>query len=428
MRKFFCLIAILVFFAIGSVFAQTTQELRIGSFLSGNLSRSQEIWYSVRTTQTCILSVETESNIDTYLEAYTAQRVLITENDDGPNGLDARINLLAQANTTYLFKLRGLHSDVSGSFRILADSRPITELRIGSPVSGNITSGGEYIYSVRATQNGYLIVETSGDTDTYLTAYDENYNWLAEDDDGAGYPNARIRLQVSTGKNYIFAVKGFGDSGGAYRISAASQGYPAATALNVGSFLNGNIALNGEYWYSVRASQSGFITVETSGNTDTYLTAYDDGYNVIGYDDDSAGGGNARLRIQVAAGGTYYFQLRGYSSEITGSYRILANYQAFPTPTPITVGSFINGNIEYEGEIWYSVRTTRSGRLTVETSGSTDTVLDAYSSDYQHIDRNDDNEDLNARIGINNVSANTTYIFRLTSFGAGPFRIYAIME
>ncbi|MDR0463500.1 MAG: hypothetical protein LBG94_00115 [Treponema sp.] len=427
MRKFFCLIVILMFFAAGGVFAQTSQELRIGAFLSGNLSSGQEIWYSVRTTQACILTVFTESNIDTYLEVYDAQRNLITENDDGDD-LNAKLNILAQANTNYLFKLRGYSDSVTGSFRIFADSKTITELRIGSPVSGNITPSGEYWYSVRATQNGYLVVETSGDTDTYLTAYDGNFFWLAEDDDGAGYPNARIRLRVSAGNNYIFVLRGYENTSGAFRISAASQGYPPAASLNVGSFLNGNITSGGEYWYSVRATQSGFITVETSGNTDTYLEVFDESYNFITSDDDSAGGGNARIRIQAVAGRTYLFLLRGYSSDTTGSFRILSNYQAFPAPTPLAVGSFLNGYIDYEGEIWYSVRTARSGTLVVETSGSTDTVLEVYNNAYELIDRNDDNEDLNARIRINNVNANTTYIFKLTCFSSGNFRIYAFME
>ncbi|MCL2244915.1 MAG: hypothetical protein FWC03_10695, partial [Treponema sp.] len=341
MKKFLYMIGILVFFTAGSVFAQTTQELRIGSFLSGSIGQGQDVWYSVRATQAGVLTVFTESNIDTYLEAYDAQRNLITENDDGDD-LNAKINILTQANTTYLFKLRGYSESVTGSFRIFADSKAITELRIGSPVSGNISTGGENWYSIRAVQNGILIVETSGSTDTYLIAYDEFNNYITADDDSAGNGNAKVKIPVVSGKTYLIALRGNSNyAAGAYRIQVSSPAAPSALA--VGSFLNGNITQGGEYWYSVRAAQNGFIIIETSGNTDTYLEAYDENYNLIASDDDSAGNGNAKVRIQVSAGKTYTIALRGYSGVTTGAYRIQASVPA--APVVLNVGSFLNGSI-----------------------------------------------------------------------------------
>ena len=535
MRKFFSLIIILMFIAAGSVFAQNAQELRIGSFSSGNLRQGQEVWYSVRTTQAGVLSVETESSIDTYLEAYDAQRNLIREDDDSAGNYNARIELIVQANVTYFFKVRAYSRDDSGSFRVFAAIKPLAALRMGSAVNGNIAAGDIIWYSVQASQRGYLTIETSGAAnimtwiydenmellaygeagervrinavqgrtyyarlesigsgafritannqaypapvtlnigsslngtvapagenwysvrvtqnglltvqaasaiDTVLNAYDSNYNHLAYDDDSAGDLNPRIRIPVTAGNVYYFALKGLGtNTGGSFSISAST---PVFTPLTVGSFVNGYMENGRDFWYSVRATQSGYLIVETTGNVDTVLEAYDVNFNHLAFDDDGTGTYNAKIRIPVATGSIYHFLLRSNATTYvysendyasysygSGSFRILASSQPFPTPTPLNVGSFLNGNIGNEGEIWYSVRTTRSGHLTVETTGSTDTVLDAFASDYQHIERNDDNEDLNARIRINGVSANTTYIFRLTSFGPGPFRIYAIMD
>ncbi|MCL2245316.1 MAG: hypothetical protein FWC03_12760, partial [Treponema sp.] len=79
-------------------------------------------------------------------------------------------------------------------------------------------------------------------------------------------------------------------------------------------------------------------------------------------------------------------------------------------------------------EHWFSVRTTRAGQLTVYTTGSTDTMLAALTSDYQFIVEVDDYEDLNARVQIP-VQAGTT-IFRLKAYGSnsGPYRINASFE
>jgi len=442
-KNIVCLFIVFVLVSIGSLFAQTQaapQELRIGSFASGNFTAGQEIWYSVRSAQAGVLSVETDSAVDTFLEAYDAQRNFLTSDDDGAGYPNARIRLITQANTTYLFKFRAFSNETSGSYRIFAESKPITELRSGSAVNGNITSGGEYIYNVRAGQNGYITVETSGDTDTYLTAYDEFYNYITEDDDGTGTINARIRIRVVSGKNYIFALRGYGPTTtGAFRIQANSQGYPAPTVINIGSFVNGNISYGDDLWYSVRATQTGHLTVETtsSANYDyygdthklAYLEAYDDAYNILA-DDDGSMYPNNRIRMMVTAGKTYYFNLRGPDYDTSGAFRIFASFQPLPAPTTLAIGSFLSGNIESSGEYWYSIRPARSGKLIVETMGNTDTYLYAYDNLYVLITSNDDYVDQNARVEIN-ATANQTYIIMLrgySNYTTGPYRIFASIE
>jgi len=431
-RKFTGLFIIMLA-AAGILFAQQTQELRVNSFLSGNINPGQEIWFNVRPAQTGLFIIETDSTLDTYLEIYDAQRNFITSDDDSAGYPNARARFAVQANTNYLVKLRILNSDRGGSYIILADSKPMTELRSGAAVSGNIIYGQENWYNVRPNQSGYLIFETTGSTDTLLDAYDENFYFLASDDDSGDSLNARVRLQVAAGKTYFFAVKTYSEaSSGAYRVQTNVQAFPTPTALSVGSFLNGTISSGGEYWYSVRAVQNGYLTVETTGNTNTHLIHYTDNYEYVTENDDFWTGDvvnyNAKIRIEVKAGKTYYYLLKGSDESTSGAYRIFANYQPYPAPTALAAGSFISAYIEYGNETWYSVRTTRSGNLTVETTGSTDTVLDLYTDSYEHLERNDDNDDYNARIRINNVRANTTYLFRLTSFNNGSYRIFANME
>jgi hypothetical protein len=93
-----------------------------------------------------------------------------------------------------------------------------------------------------------------------------------------------------------------------------------------GSSVGGNISAGGEYWYSVRPANSGSITVETTGSTDTYMHAYNASGAELTSDDDSGQDYNARITISVSANQTYYFKVRGYSSSTSGSYSIVATF------------------------------------------------------------------------------------------------------
>ncbi|MCL2765068.1 MAG: hypothetical protein FWD40_07310 [Treponema sp.] len=311
-------------------FSQNPQELRISSFIDSTLRADQEIWYSVRATEAGILTVETTGDIDTYLEAYDSRRNLITEDDDSGDNLNAKIFILVERNTTYLFKLRGYSPDVTGRYRILASHKPIppmTTLRAGSSHNGNIVIGQDYWFSVRAAGNGVLTVETSGDTDTMLDVYNENFVLINSDDDSGEDLNARLEADVRSGKTYYFRLYAYGEESGPYRLTANFKSYPAPTQLNPGTFQNGNIAAGEHYWFSVRAPRRGRLIMETSGNIDTFLEAFTDSYEWIASDDDGGENYNARLEILAEANRTYLFRLRGYNREISGPYRIFSSIE-----------------------------------------------------------------------------------------------------
>ena len=157
------------------------------------------------------------------MEAYDARRNLIKEDDDGGDGYNAKIELIVSSGTVHFFKLRGYDEDERGLFRIFASHSPmppITELRPGSSQSGNIEIGKSYWFSVRPASNGVLTVETTGDTDTMLEVYNENFVFLDEDDDSGTDLNAKIVLNVRQGRTYYFILSAYDTDSGPYRISA----------------------------------------------------------------------------------------------------------------------------------------------------------------------------------------------------------------
>lgn len=334
-KKVIILIVLSLFLAVASIFAQNAQELRAGTFISGNLRPGQEIWYRVTPTEAGRLIVETTGSTDTYLEAFRIthgnEMDYITENDDGGEDFNARISLITTPGTTYMFLLRGFSSSTSGAYRIFASIEPMppmTTLRVGTFHNASIVSGDDYWFSVTPAESGTLIVETSGSTDTYMFAYDENFDYLDEDDDGGEGLNARISIDVIAGRTYFFNVMGYSDSvHGPYRIMATVRPYPTPTQLRFGTFLSGNITSGGEHWYSVRTTSRGTIVVETTGSTDTYMFVYNENYQLIDQDDDGGEGLNARIVLFSEANQTYIFRVRGFSTSVTGPFRIIASFE-----------------------------------------------------------------------------------------------------
>jgi len=207
-------------------------ELRVGSSLSGQISNGSEFTYMVRATANGTLVVETSGSIDTYMHAYNSSMREIDVNDDGGQGLNARIAVEVRANEVYYFKVRGYSNSVNGSFTVsatMAGSAPGAnpssasgrELRVGSSLSEQLNSNGEFLYTVRPTAGGTLVVETSGDLDTMMWAYDSNMRELdSNDDSGQGY-NARISLTVRANETYYFKVRGYNSStSGPFAVSA----------------------------------------------------------------------------------------------------------------------------------------------------------------------------------------------------------------
>ena len=334
-RIFFSFIIIFVFLMSANIFAQNAQELRPGSFVNGNLSAGQEIWYRITPNEAGILIVETTGSTDTYLEAYRVvrgtEREYITENDDGGADTNAKISIITQPGTSYMFLLSGYSAAITGAFRIFASIEPmpqITALRAGTFHNGNLTSGSNHWFSVVPSEGGLLTVETSGSTDTYLEAYDENFDILDEDDDGGEGLNARIVLDVKSGKTYYFNLRGYSSSEhGPYRLMANFKPYPTPVQLNIGTFQNVNISEGQEFWYSVRATRRGRLVVETMGSTDTYMFAYSDAYDILAFDDDGGEGTNARIELTVEANRTYIFRIRGYSPSTVGAFRVFASLE-----------------------------------------------------------------------------------------------------
>jgi hypothetical protein len=202
------------------------------------------------------------------------------------------------------------------------------ELRTGSWVSEKIREGEEQWFSVRAPGSGYIIVETAGDLDTCLDAYDAARNKIGEDDDGGDDYNARLEIYAEAGKTYLFKLNCFEeDESGVYRIRASFETIPPDTDRNTDRSRALTLKLGEPNQVYLRSQSESrwfrydiprpetLFTVQTRGNLDTVLSLYDAGGNHIEEDDDSGEGENALISERLGPG-TVYIQVREYDGNM----------------------------------------------------------------------------------------------------------------
>ena len=91
-----------------------------------------------------------------------------------------------------------------------------------------------------------------------------------------------------------------------------------ATPVDLGSATAGSLSEGDEDYFVIEMSDSGTLTVYTTGSTDTYGAILDSSGNVLDEDDDGDKGFNFRVSTSVSAG-TYYIRVEGWE---TGDYTL----------------------------------------------------------------------------------------------------------
>jgi hypothetical protein len=197
------------------------------------------------------------------------------------------------------------------------------ELRAGNWVSGNLSNGEEKWFSFRPSGAGIVVVETSGNLDTCLEAYDASRNELAEDDDGGEDYNARVEIFAEAGKTYLFKLYCYDeDESGPYRIRASFESVPPDTERNTERSRAVPIKLgeampvffrssSESRWYRYELTRAGTLIIQTRGSLDTIMILYDARGNPIEEDDDEGEGYNALISARLNPG-TVYIEIKEY--------------------------------------------------------------------------------------------------------------------
>ena len=369
------------------------------------------------------------------------------------------------------------------------DSRETaTDVTVPSSTAGSLESPGDLDYfRITLQQAATLELQTTGGTDTYGSLYREDGSLIATDDDGGNNVNFRITSAFLAAGTYFLEVRGFSSSTtGSYSLEAAfsesddggddgddgddggddgddgggsddgddhGDSRETATDVTVPSSTAGSLESPGDLdYFRITLQQAATLELQTTGSTDTYGSLYRENGSLIATDDD--GGNNVNFRITSAflAAGTYFLEVRGFSSSTTGSYSLEAAFSesddggddgddegddgddgdgggddggdgdddgddhgdSRETATDVTVPSSTAGSLESPGDLdYFRITLQQAATLELQTTGGTDTYGSLYREDGSLIATNDD--------GGNNVN------FRITSaLAAGTYFLEVI--
>ena len=210
------------------------------------------------------------------------------------------------------------------------DPNPLPEpsshpLPLNGSLEGSIDPVGEEdVYQITVTDSGTLTVYSTGSMDLYGRLLDDSGNQLASNDDGGEDTNFRFSRSVSAGTYYV-RVRHYDNSGtGNYGITSR---FVEPSRLPLNGSLEGSIdALGEEDVYQITVTDSGTLTVYSTGSMDLYGRLLDDSGNQLASNDDGGEDTNFRFSRSVSAG-TYYVRVRHYDNSGTGNYGITSEFR-----------------------------------------------------------------------------------------------------
>jgi hypothetical protein len=306
-------------------------------------------------------------DFDTYLAGGPLQGGDITaedSDDDSAGGTDSQLTVTVGASGVYGIRANSLSEGETGAYTLTVEmigggtagtaATPAGGARTiaaGQTVSSSLDSsdpvlsdGSHYeTYTYRGQPGEQIvIVMRSSDFDAYLaggTPRGADIDSEETDDDSGGGRDAMLSVTVPASGVYgIRANSLLADVTGSYTLTVQGTGGATsaggARAVRVGETVAGRLQAStptlgdGSHYdtYLIDASPGDrvFVTM-TSGDFDTYLRwgrGEGAAFELIGSDDDSGGGTNARLEIAVDAAGRYAIQANSYGADETGAYTL----------------------------------------------------------------------------------------------------------
>jgi hypothetical protein len=190
-------------------------------------------------------------------------------------------------------------------------------------------------------REGSLVMETTGNTDTYLELYDaDSREELSTNDDGGEGNNARIRYTVRPGVRYIAKVRAYGDNTGNYGFRVylneqarptpdeyeADDSFSTAKEISIGTSQQHTFTTGDDVdWVKFEITQGGRYAIRARGvnsnRLDTYIELFNSRESSIDENDDGGEDYDARISRRLETG-TYYLKVHCLDDEPDQPYTI----------------------------------------------------------------------------------------------------------
>ena len=169
------------------------------------------------------LVMETTGRMDTRMEFYTANsRALLSENDDGGSGSNARIGYTVRAGSRYIAIVRGYSNDTTGNYGFRAhfsdaivdeyepdnDQSQAKMIEIVTTQVHTFTDGDDVDWvKFQVARSGRHVIRVGGvnsnDLDTTIQLFDEDHSAMAENDDGGENLSSLLSIRLMDGTYYL---------------------------------------------------------------------------------------------------------------------------------------------------------------------------------------------------------------------------------
>jgi hypothetical protein len=300
------------------------------------------------------------NDVDSYLRLEDGANQVAEDDDSGKGdtGLDAMIEYTPDKTGKFKLIATTFAANTTGDF-VLTIQREKgaggggeggADLKV---IRGELTAKDSFdkvrqqmyckIYPVKLLAgNTYQIDMKSTDLDSYLRLEDPDGNQIAEDDDGGGFPNARIRQDINKTGTYKIIATSFGaNSTGKFVVEIRGKGVGEATGTErVGGdgdggskTIKGKLANNDPEYagrkgsfhkaYTHKLVQGHTYTIDlTSTDIDSYLYLENPEGKVVAEDDDGGGFPNARITYKAPTTGNYKLIATSFKAGETGDFTL----------------------------------------------------------------------------------------------------------
>lgn len=221
----------------------------------------------------------------------------------------------------------------------------------GSIVSARIDAANDgdmfKVDLVAGTLYRFDMLAASAALNPYLVLYgmQPGLELLAYDDDSGTGTNAQLYYTPSVSGTYYLAASDTAEHAGNYNISAAkpADDYLASTStsgvlLTNGALIFGVIsAPTDSDMFALDLTAGSYYTIDlqraTDGLVDPYLLLFNASGELITFDNDGGGQGNAQLNFAPTASGRYYVSAADYNTGM-GAYKLQAQARPLTRGTP----------------------------------------------------------------------------------------------
>ena len=445
---------------------------------TGSLTRNnQRDDYPITINDPGLLTVATRGRRDTkgvLYEEGTEQKIAEDE-DSGSGGNFQIVTPIMGAPTDYVVYVDGQTGTERGDYTVVVDFKNV--IRPAGNGDGCSTyptivcyreieeRGDADYFFITPTSNAFMTVETHkypntapNETNTKGTLFGPNKQLAADSDTGDG-TNFRITVPVEVDKHYVVKVEGESvRTLGEYRLEVSYEDV-MGELVEVQSQQDiqdiemtltaptGNEPVQVDR-YVLNVTEAGTLQVSTTGTTDTFGTLIGPGGRQLAEDDDSGADENFQITRRVTEG-LHGVTVQGAQRADAGQYRLVINFiensnvtppPTDPTPDPtlpaddhsdtsaqatrVGFSSSTPGELEIETDAdYFQIAVTRTGTLTVETIGSTDTEGRLLRDGVPVADDDDSKDGKNFQI-VHDVSPGTYYV-RVTGYSGarGPYTL-----